>query len=38
MAASLPDARYVQGDITEPEVPERLVEAASSAGAISTPS
>jgi ketoreductase RED2 len=28
VAASLPDARYVQGDITRPEVPERLVAAA----------
>jgi ketoreductase RED2 len=28
VAASLPDARYVQGDITEPEVPARLVDAA----------
>ncbi len=28
VAASLPDALYVQGDITEPEVPERLVAAA----------
>ena len=28
VAASLPDARYVQGDITEPDVPERLVAAA----------
>jgi len=28
VAASLPDARYVQGDITEPDVPDRLVAAA----------
>ncbi len=28
VAASLPDALYVQGDITEPDVPERLVAAA----------
>ncbi len=28
VAASLPDALYVQGDITEPGVPERLVAAA----------
>jgi ketoreductase RED2 len=28
VAASLPDALYVQGDITDPEVPERLVAAA----------
>jgi ketoreductase RED2 len=28
VAASLPDACYVQGDITDPEVPERLVAAA----------
>ena len=28
VAASLPDALYVQGDITEPDVPERLVDAA----------
>ena len=28
VAASLPDALYVQGDIAEPEVPERLVSAA----------
>ncbi len=28
VAASLPDALYVQGDIVEPEVPERLVSAA----------
>jgi ketoreductase RED2 len=28
VAASLPDARYVQGDITEVDVPERLVAAA----------
>jgi ketoreductase RED2 len=28
VAASLPDARYVQGDITEPGVPDRLVGAA----------
>jgi ketoreductase RED2 len=28
VAASLPDARYVQGDITEPGVPDRLVAAA----------
>ena len=28
VAASLPDAHYVQGDITEPDVPERLVAAA----------
>ena len=28
VAASLPDAHYVQGDITDPEVPERLVAAA----------
>jgi ketoreductase RED2 len=28
VAASLPDAHYVQGDITEPGVPERLVGAA----------
>ena len=28
VAAALPDAHYVQGDITEPEVPERLVAAA----------
>ena len=28
VAASLPDALYVQGDITEPDVPERLVRAA----------
>ncbi len=28
VAASLPDALYVQGDIVEPEVPDRLVSAA----------
>ncbi|HTU39455.1 MAG TPA: SDR family oxidoreductase [Acidimicrobiales bacterium] len=28
VAASLPEARYVQGDITEPGVPERVVAAA----------
>jgi ketoreductase RED2 len=28
VAASLPDARYVQGDITEPGVPEHIVEEA----------
>jgi ketoreductase RED2 len=28
VAASLPDALYVQGDITDPEVPDRLVAAA----------
>jgi ketoreductase RED2 len=28
VAASLPEALYVQGDITDPEVPERLVAAA----------
>src|ERR1700689_1692274 len=28
VAASLPDALYVQGDITEPDVPDRLVGAA----------
>jgi len=28
VAASLPDALYVQGDITDPATPERLVEAA----------
>jgi ketoreductase RED2 len=28
VAAALPDALYVQGDITEPDVPERLVRAA----------
>ncbi|HEY6428396.1 MAG TPA: SDR family NAD(P)-dependent oxidoreductase, partial [Acidimicrobiales bacterium] len=28
VAASLPDALYVQGDITEAETPERLVAAA----------
>jgi ketoreductase RED2 len=28
VAASLPDAHYVQGDITEPDVPARLVQAA----------
>jgi ketoreductase RED2 len=28
VAASLPDALYVQGDITQPDVPERLVAAA----------
>jgi ketoreductase RED2 len=28
VAASLPDAHYVQGDITDPAVPERLVAAA----------
>src|SRR3984957_19040022 len=28
VAASLPEAHYVQGDITDPEVPERLVAAA----------
>jgi ketoreductase RED2 len=28
VAASLPDARYVQGDITEPGIPDRLVAAA----------
>jgi ketoreductase RED2 len=28
VATSLPDARYVQGDITEPGVPDRLVSAA----------
>ena len=28
VAASLPDALYVQGDITDPDVPERLVAAA----------
>jgi ketoreductase RED2 len=28
VAASLPDALYVQGDITDPETPERLVAAA----------
>ena len=28
VAASLPDACYVQGDIAQPEVPERLVAAA----------
>ncbi len=28
VAASLPDGLYVQGDITDPEVPERLVAAA----------
>jgi ketoreductase RED2 len=28
VAASLPDAHYVQGDITDPEVPARLVAAA----------
>jgi ketoreductase RED2 len=28
VAASLPDALYVQGDITEPETPARLVDAA----------
>jgi len=28
VAASLPDAHYVQGDITEPDVPDRLVAAA----------
>src|SRR5271170_2964911 len=27
VAASLPDAHYVQGDITEPDVPDRLVAA-----------
>src|ERR1700689_3147718 len=28
VAASLPDAHYVQGDITDPDVPDRVVAAA----------
>jgi ketoreductase RED2 len=28
VAAALPDARYVQGDITDPDVPQRVVDAA----------
>ncbi|HVT42612.1 MAG TPA: SDR family oxidoreductase [Acidimicrobiales bacterium] len=28
VAAALPDARYVQGDITDPDVPQRIVDAA----------
>ena len=39
VAASLPDARYVQGDITDPDVPGRAWWPRRwSAGAASTPS
>ena len=37
VAASLPDALYVQGDITDPEVPGRLVAAALERWGRSTP-
>ncbi len=37
VAASLPDALYVRGDIAEAETPDRLVAAALSTGDASTP-
>ncbi len=37
VAASLPDAAYVQGDITDPDVPDVWWRPPSNAGGVSTP-